>query len=212
MTNDGKFSDTSEVAETLRKRFEHHTPGLLGASRAYAALCPVVETPDGPALLYEVRAAGIRQGGEVCFPGGRMEDGETPLQCALRETQEELSIPRKYVTPLGTMDFICNQRGFLLYPIPAVIRPDGLRFLKPSPAEVAETFAVPLSFFRENPPELYFYDLSPRPPADFPYEKLGIPPNYPWAAGRVEIPVWHWRGRVIWGMTARITKALVSGL
>ena len=212
MTNADKFSDTSEVAETLRKRFANHTPGLLGASRAYAALCPVVETSDGPSLLYEVRAAEIRQAGEVCFPGGRMEDGETPLQCALREMQEELSIPREYVTPLGAMDFICNQRGFLLYPIPAIVKTEGLKFLKASPAEVAETFTVPLSFLRENPPELYFYDLSPRPPADFPYEKIGIRSDYPWAPGRVEIPVWHWRGRVVWGMTARITQELVNSL
>ena len=201
-----------EVAEALRRRFEGHTPGLLGASRAYAVLCPIIDAPDGPSLLYEVRAAGIRQGGEVCFPGGRMEDGETPLQCALRETEEELSIPREYVTPLGTMDFICNQRGFLLHPVPAVIQADGLRFLKASPAEVAETFTVPLSFFRENPPEVYSYDLTPRPPAGFPYEELGISPDYPWAPGRVEVPVWRRRGRVVWGMTARITACLVNGL
>ena len=202
----------SEAAEALRRRFEGHTPGLLGASRAYAVLCPVVETPDGAALLYEVRAAGIRQGGEVCFPGGRMEDGETPLECALRETEEELSIPRAHIAPLGSMDFICNQRGFLLYPVPAVIQADGLKFLKASPAEVAETFTVPLSFFRETPPRVYSYELTPRPPADFPYEEIGIPSDYPWASGRVEVPVWRWRGRVIWGMTARITDALANAL
>ena len=201
-----------ESVEALRRRFGSHVPGLLGASRAYAVLCPLLEGADGLELLYEVRAAGIRQGGEVCFPGGRMEDGETPSQCALRETEEELSIPRAYITPLGNMDFICNQRGFLLYPVPAFLQADGLKFLKASPAEVAETFTVPLSFFRETPPRVYSYELTPRPPADFPYEEIGISPDYPWASGRVEVPVWRWRGRAVWGMTARITNALVNAL
>ena len=85
-----------ELAEALRRRYAGRAPGLLGAERACAVLCPLVETPEGPSLLYEVRAASLRQGGEVCFPGGWMEAGEGPVQCALRETWEELSIPGVY--------------------------------------------------------------------------------------------------------------------
>ena len=47
---------------------------------------------------------------------------------------------------------------------------------------------------------------------DFPYEAVGIPRDYPWARGRVEVPVWIWQGHVIWGMTARIVRDLVSHL
>ena len=56
--------------EELRRRFGGHEPGLMGARKEYAVLCPFVERDDGPHLLFEVRAAGLRQGGEVCFPGG----------------------------------------------------------------------------------------------------------------------------------------------
>ena len=202
----------STEIETLRERFRNHTPGLMDAQRAYAVLCPLIDAPDGPELLFEVRAAGIRQGGEVCFPGGRMEPGETPLECALRETEEELSIPRDYITPLGRMDFICNQRGFLLHPVPGLLQAEGLRYLQASAAEVSETFTAPLSFFRETPPELYAYELAPRPPAGFPYDKVGVASDYPWAPGKVQAPVWYWRGHAIWGMTARITAYLVRGL
>ena len=201
----------TERVEAFRRRFRGRTPGLLGATRAYAVLCPLLDGADGLELLYEVRAAGIRQAGEVCFPGGRIEPGETPLVCALRETEEELSIPRACVTPLGDLDFLYNQRGFLLYPVLGYVSADGLQYLKASPAEVSETFTVPLSFFRETAPELYAYDLIPRPPDNFPYEAVGIPRDYPWAAGRIQVPVWHWRGHVIWGMTARITAYLVNG-
>ena len=194
--------------EELRRRFDGHAPGLMGARHSYAVLCPLVERADGLHLLFEVRAAGLRQGGEVCFPGGRAEAGESPVACALRETEEELSIPAPEVTVLGTPDFICNQRGFLLHPVLGSVSQAGLEALRPSPAEVAEVFTVPLAFFRDTEPELYAYDLLPRGPEGFPYEELGISPDYPWSRGRVEVPVWRYQGHVIWGMTGRIVREL----
>ena len=195
--------------EGLRRRFGGHEPGLLGASRSYAVLCPLVEREDGLHLLFEVRAAQLRQGGEVCFPGGRMEAGESVLDCALRETEEELSIPRREVTALGTPDFICNPRGFLLRPVLGLVSPAGFAALRPSPAEVAEAFTVPLAFFRETEPEVWRYDLVPRVPEDFPYGPVGIPRSYPWSRGQVEIPIWRYQGHTIWGMTARLVREIV---
>lgn len=194
-----------EELELLRRRFGGHEPGLLGAPHSYAVLCPLVERPDGLHLLFEVRAANLRQGGEVCFPGGQRELGESVEDCALRETWEELAIPPAAVTVLGTPDFICNQRGFLLRPVLGLVSAAGFAAMTPSPAEVAETFTAPLAFFRDTEPELYRYDLAPQVPETFPYEAVGIPRNYPWARGQAVVPVWHWQGHVIWGMTARIT-------
>lgn len=195
--------------ERLRRRFGAHTPGLLGASRSYAVLCPLLEGEDGLRLLFEVRAPQLRQGGEVCFPGGKMEPGESAADCALRETEEELSIPRREVTLLGTPDFICNQRGFLLRPVLGLVSPSGLAALRPSPAEVAEAFTVPLAFFRDTEPDIRHYALIPQVPEDFPYGPVGIPRDYPWSPGQVELPIWHYEGHVIWGMTARLVRDIV---
>jgi len=195
--------------ERLRRRFETHEPGLLGASRNYAVLCPLVERPDGLHLLFEVRAPQLRQGGEVCFPGGQIEAGESVPDCALRETEEELAIPRREVTLLGRPDFICNPRGFLLHPVLGLVSPGGFAALRPSPAEVAETFTAPLAFFRETPPEVWEYELAPQVPEDFPYGPVGIPRDYPWSHGRTEVPIWHYQGRAIWGMTARLVREII---
>lgn len=200
----------SHELDTLRRRCGEHTPGLMGARHSYAVLCPLIEDETGLSLLFEVRAAGLRQAGETCFPGGRTEAGESAVDCALRETAEELSIPSSAITLLGMTDFICSQRGFLLQPVLGLLSPEGLAAMSPSPAEVAETFTVPLSFFRETEPAVYTYDLLPRVPEDFPYEAIGVSPDYPWAAGQVDVPVWHYEGHVIWGMTARIVRHLIS--
>ena len=195
--------------ERLARRYQRHEPGLLGAAQSYAVLCPLIEETDGLRLLFEVRAPQLRQGGEVCFPGGKMEPGESPAECALRETEEELSIPRREVTLLGEPDFICNQRGFLLRPVLGLVSRLGLDALRPSPAEVAEAFTVPLAFFRETPPEVWRYELVPQVPEDFPYDAVGISRDYPWSRGRVEVPIWRWEGRVMWGMTARLVREVV---
>ena len=58
----------------------------------YAVLIPFVTTEEGKALLLEVRSQLVKQPGEICFPGGRVEAGETPAETAVRETCEELGL------------------------------------------------------------------------------------------------------------------------
>ena len=199
----------SAELDALRRRFDGHEPGLMGARREFAVLCPLVEQPDGLHFLFEVRAADLPQGGEVCFPGGRKEAGETFIECALRETEEELAIPHSEITLLGTPDFISNANGFLLHPVLGVVSEAGIKAMTPSPSEVSEVFTVPLSFFRNTEPEVYVYDLLPHVQADFPYDRVGISRDYRWARNRVEVPVWYWQNHVVWGLTARIVRNLI---
>ena len=196
--------------DALKQRYEGRVPGLLGVRRNYAVLCPFVEKEDGVHILFEVRAKELRQGGEVCFPGGTMEEGESAAECALRETEEELGIPREEITLFGEGDFQAGQDGFMLRPLLGVVSRAGLAAMHPSAAEVAEVFTVPLRFFRETPPEVYTYDLVPKLPEAFPYEAVGISRQYPWRGGRVDVPIWYYEGHVIWGLTGRVIRDLTK--
>ncbi len=193
----------------FEKRFSGHVPGLQGASAAYSVLVPLIFRRGEVYLLFEVRADTLgRQPGEVCFPGGRMEPGETPVQCALRETEEELSIPSDSVRPIAELDFLYHQSGALIHPILGEIKEKDLHKLRCSEAEVKETFLVPFSFFQQTEPLLYAYDLEPRVPADFPYELVGFEKSYPWRAGRMDVPIYRWESHAIWGLTGRVCMHL----
>ncbi len=197
--------------DKLERLLRDRTPGLMDSRRAYAVLVPLVEREGGCDVLYEVRARTLRrQPGEVCFPGGLMEAGETPEECALRETREELAIPAECVKLLGRLDFIAHRANFIMWPVLGVVDRRGMSLLRPSPAEVEEVFRVPLGHLLETPPIEYEYDLIPTPAENFPYELIGVPRDYQWQRGKENVPVYPWQGRAIWGLTGRITRNLIQ--
>ena len=197
--------------QRLKQRLAGRVPGPMDAAARYAVLVPLVEREDGWHLLYEVRAAALRrQPGEVCFPGGRMEPGESPADCALRETQEELAIPPSAVRVLGELDFLCHRSGFVLYPVLAQVDSHAVDAMVCSPAEVERPLLVPLSTLRAMEPEEYRYELVPAPPADFPYAKLGLSADYPWQNGVERGPIYPWQDKAVWGLTGRITRHLLA--
>ena len=196
---------------TLEQNLRARTPGLMDATGKYAVLVPLVEGEEGPALLYEVRAGSLRrQPGEVCFPGGRIEGAESPEECALRETEEELSIPRSAVRVLGRLDFIAHRANFIMYPVLALVDRKAVEKMCPNSAEVEETFLVPLCHLLATQPLEYDYQLIPQTGENFPYELVGIPRDYRWQPGGENVPIYPWKGRAIWGLTARITRHLVA--
>lgn len=122
------------TAEEFRTRWTGHVPKVQDVTGEYAVLVPLVERPEGLCLLYEVRADTLgRQPGEVCFPGGRLEPGEDAVSCALRETWEELGIPRTAVEVVAELDWLTHQGGFVLYPVLGIVAPEAGGAAPPRP-------------------------------------------------------------------------------
>jgi len=110
---------------------------------AAAVLVPIVAHPE-PAILLTLRAARMRaHAGQVSFPGGRIEPGETPEQAAVREAAEEVGLDPRLPELLGRLPEHVTGTGFHITPVVALV-PSPL-VLTPHPGEVEEAFELPLA-------------------------------------------------------------------
>ena len=193
--------------EDIEAVFADRKAGAEGNFKFFSVLVPLVEKEDGLYLLYEVRAQNMaRQPGEICFPGGELEPDETTEECALRETWEEIGIPQDQIRVITQLDTLYTYSNFAMHCYLGVIPEAALDDLKFSENEVAEVFLVSLDDLLAITPEVYPIRAVPQIPEDFPYDKVYEGKPYPWRGGKGSVPIYEVDGRVIWGLTARITK------
>lgn len=109
-----------------------------------AVLLPIVERPGGLTVLFTVRSPGLRHhGGQVSFPGGRLDPGDTgPRDAALRESREEVGLRPELVEVAGFLPNYLTITGYTVTPVIGFVQPE----FQPLPdlAEVSEAFEVPL--------------------------------------------------------------------
>ena len=113
-------------------------------------LVPLVDRAGRLQLLLTQRTPHLdNHAGQISFPGGRVEEGDANREeTALRETEEEIGLPRSAVTVLGRLPVYDNLSGFRITPVVGWIEPPIV--LKPDPFEVAAAFEAPLEHFLDT--------------------------------------------------------------
>ena len=121
-----------------------------GPRRPAAVLVPLVERPGGHTVLLTRRTDHLHDHpGQVCFPGGRLDDTDRgPIDAALRETSEEIGLRREFIEVAGVLDGYETVTGYGVTPVVAFVRPGFDLAL--DAFEVAEAFEVPLAFFLDG--------------------------------------------------------------
>ncbi len=186
----------SDLRQTTRLRGDHDlNPDFHDPKRPLtpaAVLIPIVRRAPELTLLLTQRTDHLYDhAGQISFPGGRIEPGDRdPRAAALRETEEEVGLPRRHIELVGRLDTYVTRTGFEVTPLIGLVTPPFP--IEPDKFEVAEVFEVPLEFFldRENREihsrvsegrERHFY-------------------------------VYRYRDRYIWGVTAGMLVNLVEVL
>lgn len=173
--------------------------------RHSAVVIPLIEKDGAYEVLFEVRSSKLNhQPGEICFPGGRCDEGETPKQGAHREICEELLIQPEQVEIIAPMDILISPSSMILYPYLGLLKNYQGTF---SESEVQEVFTVPLKYFLENEPDTYYNTVRNIPQEDFPFDKIDGGENYKWHKGKYPVHFYEYEGYIIWGLTARIMRS-----
>ena len=158
-----------------------------------AVLVPIILRRDRPTVLFTRRADTLlKHSGQVSFPGGRCDPGETVVETALRETEEEVALDRAFVRPLALGDAYETVTGYRIAPVVAVVT-EGFT-LTAAPAEVAEVFEAPWDWL-----------MSPDNQVLHMREADAALPARRWFA-------LDWEGRNIWGATAGMLRGLWTRL
>ena len=129
-----------------------------------AVLIPLIHINDEYHLLFQKRANNIRQGGEVCFPGGEFdpEKDRDFLETAVRETIEEIGIKKDDIEIIGEMDTLVAPMGVTVDPFVGVLNINDLDKLNIDQTEVDRVFILPVSYFLSNNPSEYYVNLEVR--------------------------------------------------
>ena len=182
------------ISRTLRDAFRSlpaaPTISATAGERLAAVLLPVIENAD-PTIVFTKRTDELpRHAGEISFPGGLSHpEDSSPLDTALRETEEELGLSREAVDVVGSLEPLRTfTTGFMIVPFVGVLEPE-LEFT-PNPREIAEVLEFPISRLMEVQREV---NMSSDGATYFGF-------------------VYELDGRTIWGATARILHTLLERL
>lgn len=209
----------NQVVQFIRNNWTYKS-GILNSDKMFkaAVLIPLCQINNETYIIFEKRAKNIKQGDEICFPGGKYEENDLDFShTALRETSEELGISANKVSILKELDTFVTPFNSLIYSFLAYINISNFNELKFEKSEVQELIFIPFTWFLNNEAQNYkiyleshphTYDKLGKKIETFPAKDLGLPPIYhdSWSNGYREIISYNYQGHIIWGFTANILK------
>ena len=201
----------------IKNALQNRTPEPIGGWSYYSVMLPLVEKDDELHILYELRSKTLNvQPGEVSFPGGSIEKDETLAEAAIRETAEELGLPKSAIEIISELDYLITPGNRTLYCFLGKIDLDAIENAEINSHEVEDFFLVPLKWLIANEPKIYVNRIVTEQANDLPMDKLAPKGKYNWRSGKSSVPVYVWFDsaknieRYIWGMTARLTMSFVN--
>jgi len=199
-----------DIAHIINK-VKDRVPKPLEIKNEYAVVIPLIKVGENWSIIYEVRAKSLkRQPGEISFPGGKVENGESHRQAALREAMEELNLKEDNINIIGELDYLVARDNTTIYSFLAIIENMDINHIKWNKDEVDHIFTVPIEFLVANEPKPYYIELRPAINNDFPYNLIPNGKDYNWRTGKESVYFYIYKDYVIWGYTAKMTKRFID--
>ena len=192
--------NVKDISEIFKERKVQHLN--QEKSPSYAILLPIVEENGELYVLFEVRAKHLNnQPGEICFPGGKVDETDASLiEAAIRETSEELGVDPHHVVDVYPLDYTVGNMNF--YPfVGRLLKP---KKINPHPEEVDSIFMISLDELLMIKPLEHVVKFVPTPEDDFPFDLIPNGRDYRWFPRKVMQYFYLYEDKVIWGLTAQI--------
>ncbi|WP_214841988.1 CoA pyrophosphatase [Exiguobacterium sp. s150] len=173
-----------------------------------AVLIPLTEVDGVWHVVFEVRAHTMRrQPGEIAFPGGRLDQGETPLEAAIRETSEELTLPQADIEVIGRLQPLATPHRQLIYPFVGIIPvvPD----VKLTD-EVDHLFTVPVETLLYIDPFHGEMEWTMNPDQNIPFDRMANAKAYEKRVIKMREPFYEHEDYIIWGLTGKILSQFIK--
>jgi len=176
--------------------------------KSYSVMMPIIEKDNKLHVMFEVRPSTLRTDpGEICFPGGGIEKGETAREAALREAREELGIDNKYIELTSEENILVTQNNRLIHTFCGYI--DNKADINPCPSEVEELFYIPLDRLLNEEPQIGQVSISTVPIGKMPYREF-YGKDYTWREGKGKVYFYRYEDYIIWGITAKILYSYIK--
>ena len=199
------------MSNTINNIFSNYKPYINGWEnfKRASVTIPIVNYNDEPHILFEIRAKTLRsQPSEICFPGGKIEKDEHPLDTAIRETCEEMGVCENDINIISPLDLFISPFDILIHPY--LITINNLNNLSINSTEVEKVFLVPLQYLLNHKPTKYINKVNITPHDNFPYDLIPSKQDYKFKTGSYEILFYTYNEYVIWGLTAKILFNFLS--
>lgn len=175
-----------------------------------AVLVPLVQIDGDWHVIFEVRAHTMRQQpGEISFPGGRLEKGETPEQAAVRETCEELEIQEHQIEVIGKLRPLATPHRQLIYPFVGII--STLPEVKETD-EVDHLFTVPVSTLLVIDPFHGEMEWTMNPDHNIPLDRMANAKAYEKRVIKMKEPFYEHDDYIIWGLTGKFLTQFINSI
>lgn len=192
-TNKQLFGSKSHIKLAPKKNgipFRSFTPQNQNIRKSAVLVLLTNTLTDNFNILLTLRSDNLKShSGQISFPGGRIEQGESPIEAALRETLEEIALPKNEVQVISQMsELYVPPSNSLIFPF---IGTTNFNHFSPNFTEVQEIIEVPFSFLLES--------------TNLTYVQRNI------LGEIIDVPCWDLKKKeVLWGATAMILSELID--
>ena len=195
----------------IKNKMKNNKPYINGWERMKRSsiIIPLVEVNNEICILFEVRAKKLSsQPGDICFPGGKIDENETPKEAALREIYEELGI--KNIDIINELDIVVRYDGIIIHPYLGLI--EDMKEININESEVDHVFYVPLNYLLNHNPLEVTSKINVQRPEEFPYDLIVNKKNYKFRDANYRSLFYNYENYNIWGITAEMLRNFLEKL